>query len=55
MVNLCERAKLIPYRESVERGVDRPVVPADFDEALRRVRPSVPQESVRRYAAWAER
>jgi len=53
LVNLCERAKLIPYRESVESGSDRPLACADLDEALRRVRPSVSPESLRKYEQWA--
>ena len=55
LVNLCERAKLIPYRESVLNGIDRPLGESDFDEALRRVRPSVSAESVRRYEQWAQK
>ena len=41
LINLCERAKMIPYRESITSGVDRPVTAADFEDAFRRVRPSV--------------
>jgi len=53
LVNLCERAKLIPYRESVVEGTDRPLANTDMEEALTRVRPSVSPESVRRYQEWA--
>lgn len=55
LVNLCERAKLVPYRESVLNGTDRPLDMNDFEEALRRVRPSVSPESIRRYEQWAEK
>lgn len=55
LVNLCERAKLIPYRESVLDGTDRPLRESDFDEAMRRVRPSVSRESIHRYEQWAEK
>lgn len=53
LVNLCERAKLIPYRQAVLEGVERPVMNADLEEALGRVRPSVSTESLRRYEEWA--
>ena len=49
LVELCERAKQIPFREAILRGSDRPVGQADLDEALRRVRPSVSEESLQRY------
>ena len=53
LVNLCERAKLIPYRESVLEGIDRPLSVADLEKALNHVRPSVSSESLRRYQDWA--
>jgi SpoVK/Ycf46/Vps4 family AAA+-type ATPase len=52
MMYLCERAKLIPFRESVERNVERAVTAADFEAALQRVRPSVSPESMKRYQDW---
>jgi SpoVK/Ycf46/Vps4 family AAA+-type ATPase len=53
LVNLCERAKLIPYRQSVLEGCDRALTVADFDQALGRVRPSVSAATVRRHEQWA--
>ncbi len=49
LVELCERAKQIPFREAILHGTDRPVGQPDLDEALRRVRPSVSPESLQRY------
>jgi transitional endoplasmic reticulum ATPase len=49
LVELCERAKQIPFREAILEGSDRPVGQTDLDEALRRVRPSVSPESLQRY------
>jgi len=53
IVSLCGRAKLIPYRESILEGTSRKLCGADFEEAIRRVRPSVSPESVLRYEQFS--
>jgi transitional endoplasmic reticulum ATPase len=54
LVELCERAKQIPFREAILEGSDRPVGQTDLDEALRRVRPSVSPESLQRYERFGQ-
>ena len=49
IANICERAKLIPFRESIDTGVDRPLSQRDFDAAMTGVRASVTPESLKRY------
>ncbi|GAB4568800.1 MAG: hypothetical protein Kow0047_21850 [Anaerolineae bacterium] len=41
----CERA----FQDAVERGIDREVVPEDFDAAMAERKPSVTPEQVRKY------
>ncbi len=54
LVELCERAKQIPFREAILHGSDRPVGQADLDEALSRVRPSVTPDSLQRYERFVQ-
>jgi transitional endoplasmic reticulum ATPase len=49
IANLCERAKLIPFTESIRTGKDRPLLQRDIDESMQNVKPSVSPEDVRRY------
>jgi transitional endoplasmic reticulum ATPase len=55
IVNVCERAKVIPFCESINTGIDRPITAADFDEAMRDVRPSVGVELLRRFDDWGRK
>ena len=52
IVNVCERAKVIPFCESIHTGIDRPITADDFDVAMRDVRPSVNATSLKRYEDW---
>lgn len=52
IANICERAKLIPFCESIRTGKDRPISQRDFDEAMKNVQASVTADSVRRYENW---
>ena len=54
IVNVCERAKVIPFCESINTGIDRPITAADFDIAMRDVRPSVSEELLKRFDAWGK-
>ncbi len=49
LVELCERAKQLPFREAILEGRERPVGHADLEQALSRVRPSVSADSLKRY------
>ena len=49
IANICERAKLIPFTESIRTGQDRPLSQQDFDEAMKNVQPSVTAENMKRY------
>ena len=49
IANICERAKLIPFTESIRTGQDRRLAQQDFDEAMKNVQPSVTTEALRRY------
>ena len=49
IANICERAKLIPFTESIRTGQDRFLSQRDFDEAMKNVQPSVTPETVKRY------
>ncbi len=53
IVNICQRAKLYPYREAILSGEDRPVARADFETAMRGAKPSVTPEILRRFEQWA--
>jgi SpoVK/Ycf46/Vps4 family AAA+-type ATPase len=52
IVNVCERAKLIPFCESVNTGMDRPVTQDDFEIAMQNVHPSVTPELLARFEQW---
>lgn len=52
IVNLCERAKLIPFRESILTGRDRAITSEDFARAMENMRPSVSAADLRRYGDW---
>lgn len=49
IANICERAKLIPFCESIRTGKDRSISQRDFDEAMKNVHPSVSPEADKRY------
>jgi transitional endoplasmic reticulum ATPase len=49
IANICERAKLIPFCESIRTGQDRSLSRQDFDEAMKNAQPSVTAETVRRH------
>lgn len=53
IVNICQRAKLYPYREAIQTGEDRPVSSADFEQAMRGAKPSVTPAMLRRFDEWA--
>ena len=55
IVNVCERAKLLPFCESIDTGIDRPITAADFTQAMQNVRPSVNGESLKRFEDWGKR
>ena len=52
IANVCERAKLIPFCESIRTGQDRSLSQRDFDEAMKNVLFSVSSEAVKRYENW---
>jgi len=52
IANICERAKLIPFTESIRTGLDRSVSRQDFDEAMKDTQPSVTLEHIKRYESW---
>ncbi len=52
IVNLCERAKLIPFREAIQTGQDRSLALQDFVRALEDMKPSVTEANLRRYEEW---
>ena len=52
IVNVCERAKVIPFCESITTGIDRPITDDDFDVAMRDVRPSVKATLLKRFEDW---
>jgi len=52
IVNICERAKLIPFCDAIDTGIDRPITSDDFEQAMQNVKPSVDQETLKRFADW---
>jgi len=52
IANICERAKLIPFTESIRTGRDRSLSRQDFNEAMKNASPSVTSEAVLRYENW---
>jgi SpoVK/Ycf46/Vps4 family AAA+-type ATPase len=52
IVNVCERAKVIPFCESINTGIDRPITANDFGQAMQNVRPSVSVELLKRFEEW---
>lgn len=52
IVNVCERAKLIPFCESIQTGIERDITMSDFDRAMENVRPSVTREMICRFEDW---
>ncbi len=52
IVNVCERAKLIPFRESIQTSQDRSLILQDFVRALEDMKPSVTEANLRRYEEW---
>ncbi|MDR1384637.1 MAG: ATP-binding protein [Planctomycetaceae bacterium] len=52
IVNVCEHAKLIPFCEAVNTGIDRPVAQDDFDTAMQNAQPSVTPELLARFERW---
>jgi len=53
IANMCERAKLVAFRDVVRSGIDRGVSVADFVVAMENVRPSVGVKELRQYEEWA--
>jgi len=49
VVNLCGKACAIPFIEVVERGIDRDVTMADFQQVMAEVKPSVRRKEVGKY------
>ena len=41
IVEICNKASFIPFRESISTGVFRPISEKDLKEAIGRIRPSV--------------
>jgi len=54
IANLCERAKLIAFRDVVKSGIDRGVNAADLTTAMENVRPSVSEKEIQKYENWAK-
>ena len=54
IANMCERAKLVAFRDVVKNGIDRGVNAADFAVAMENVRPSVGEKELRQYDEWAK-
>ena len=52
IANVCERAKVIPFCESITTGIDRSITADDFEIAMRDVRPSVSEELLKRFESW---
>ena len=65
LVSLCKEASMGPVRDMIRATAGsskavggatpesvRPVLPSDFDDALRRIRPSVGAESLRHFIEW---
>ncbi|MDR2756078.1 MAG: ATP-binding protein [Planctomycetaceae bacterium] len=52
IINICERAKLIPFTEAIQTGVDRPVNANDFKKATQNQKPSVNKELLKKYNNW---
>ena len=52
IVNVCERAKLIPFCESIRSGVERNIMMSDFEKAMENVRPSVTRNMICRFENW---
>jgi transitional endoplasmic reticulum ATPase len=52
IINVCERAKLIPFTEAIRTGIDRPINADDFKKAMQNIKPSVNQELLKKYQNW---
>jgi transitional endoplasmic reticulum ATPase len=52
IINICERAKLIPFTEAIQTGIDRPVNKNDFKKATQNIKPSVNKELLKKYNCW---
>ncbi|MDR2763103.1 MAG: ATP-binding protein [Planctomycetaceae bacterium] len=52
IINICERAKLIPFTEAIQTGIDRPVNANDFKKAMQNIKPSVSNELQKKYNNW---
>jgi len=57
---ICREAAMIPIRELAEsgqllRGKPRPVQMSDFLEAIKKIKPSVSKEEIRKYEEWARK
>ena len=55
ITNMCERAKLIAFRDVVKNGIDRGVNATDFVIAVENVRPSVGEKELWQYEEWANK
>jgi SpoVK/Ycf46/Vps4 family AAA+-type ATPase len=55
IVNVCERAKLFPFCESIRTNRDRLIAKEDFDQAMKTARPSIAMETLEQYERWNEK
>jgi transitional endoplasmic reticulum ATPase len=49
IVHICRRACEIPFLEAVTEGIRRDVAPADFEQVLAEIKPSVSAKELRKY------
>ncbi|MCW1968132.1 MAG: ATP-binding protein [Anaerolineae bacterium] len=54
IVNICAKACALPFIESVQTGVKRQVLMADFEAVLAKVRPSVLASELAKYERFAQ-
>lgn len=53
IVNICRKASTIPFLESIEAGVERPIGRPDFEQVLTQVHPSVNAAEIEKYVRYA--
>jgi len=51
---LCEKATSIPFLESIQTGVDRDIERADFDQILKKIKPSVKSRDLKKFQDWGD-
>ncbi|MDR2641315.1 MAG: ATP-binding protein [Planctomycetaceae bacterium] len=52
IINICERAKLIPFTEAIQTGKDRAVNNNDFKKAMQNIKPGINPNSLQKYKDW---